>query len=198
MPMRDRAHYADEGFVAEDLEFMEVDEVEYIDCSFERCSFGATAFRKCHFVDCTFDACDLSNSTWVDSSFSGVKFEECKAIGIDWTVASWPAVTMRDAIAFKDSALNHCTFLGLKLPGLQVTGCVAREADFRDADLSGADFSGTDLTGSLFSSTNLVRADFTTARNYRIPPAENRMTGAKFSLPEAIALLHCMDIELVE
>lgn len=196
--MRDRAHFADKVFEAEDLEYEEITEVEYIDCNFERCSFGATTFRKCRFVDCTFDACDLSNSKWVDTSFSSVKFEECKIIGIDWTIAAWPAVTMRDAIAFSDSAINHCTFLGLKLPGLKVTGCVAREADFRDSDLSEADFSGTDLTGSLFSATNLVRADFSTARNYRIPPAENRLAGTKFSLPEAIALLHCMDIELVE
>lgn len=196
--MREKDYYADEVMVAEDLEFAEIEGVEYFDCRFERCNIGTATFRNCRFVSCTFDACDLSNSKWIDSSLSGVRFEECKIIGVDWTSASWPAVTMRDAISFADSALNHCTFLGLKLHGLQMKDCVAREADFRDADLSDADFSGTDLTGSLFSATNLVRADFSTARNYRIPPAENRLAGAKFSLPEAIALLHCMDIELVD
>ena len=41
-------------------------------------------------------------------------------------------------------------------PGSGHEECVAREADFREADLEKADFSGTDLTGSLFSATNLA------------------------------------------
>ncbi len=196
--MRDKAYFADENFQDEDFECEEIVEIEYVDCNFERCSFGATTFRKCRFVSCTFDACDLSNSKWADSSLIGVRFEECKVIGIDWTAAAWPAVALRDAVAFTESAINHCTFLGLRLPGLKITDCVAREADFRDADLSESDFSGTDLTGSLFSATNLVRADFSAARNYRIPPTENRLAGAKFSMPEAISFLHCMEIDLVE
>lgn len=196
--MRDKAHFADEVFLEEDLEDEEVAEIEYLDCCFERCAFGATTFRKCRFVGCTFDACDLSNSKWTDSSLTGVKFEDCKVIGIDWTVAAWPAINLRDAIAFSGSVINDCTFLGLKLPGLTVKDCVAREADFRDADLSESNFAGTDLTGSRFSATNLVRADFSTARNYRIPPTENRLAGAKFSMPEAISFLHCLEIDLVD
>jgi fluoroquinolone resistance protein len=196
--MKDLEDYADRVFVEEVLEEEVVEKIEYLDCTFERCSFTSVSFKNCRFTGCTFDACDLSLSNWEGSRLSGVRFKKCKAIGIDWTLADWPLVPMRDAVTFSDSAINHSTFLGLKLPVLRIENCVAREADFREADLEKADFSGTDLTGSLFSATNLAGADLTSARNYRIPPAENRLGGAKFSLPEAIALLHCMEIKLVE
>jgi len=198
MPRRAERHYADRVFEEETLEGGLLEEIEYLDCRFERCCFASSSFRKCRFVGCTFDACDLSLVKWEGSSFSAVRFEECKAIGIDWTLAAWPLVVMPDAIAFFGSAINHSTFLGLKLPGRTVVDCVARGADFREADLSEADFSGTNLEGTLFASTNLSGADLSRARNYRIAPAENRLRGAKFSMPEATSLLYCMEIEIVE
>ncbi len=65
------------------------------------------------------------------------------------------------------------------------------------ASLPGSDFSGTDLAGSLFNATDLSGADLSAARNYAISPAANRLKGAKFSLPEAMALLYCLDIKVV-
>jgi uncharacterized protein YjbI with pentapeptide repeats len=70
--------------------------------------------------------------------------------------------------------------------------------DFREADLSGASFGATDLSESLFSSTDLSEADLSRARNYSIAPGRNVLTQARFSLPEAMALLYGLDIVLVE
>ena len=75
--------------------------------------------------------------------------------------------------------------------------CSAVEVDFREADLSRADFSGTDLSNSLFSKTDLSGADFSQARNYHLDPGQNKLKGAKFSLPEAMSLLYAMEIDLV-
>jgi fluoroquinolone resistance protein len=72
------------------------------------------------------------------------------------------------------------------------------DVDFREADLRQADFGGTDLSQSLFGNTDLAEADLSRARNYRIDPAHNSLRQARFSLPEAMSLLHSMDIVLVE
>jgi uncharacterized protein YjbI with pentapeptide repeats len=73
---------------------------------------------------------------------------------------------------------------------------LAREVDFREADLTDGDFSGTDLSGIIFMNTVLDGADFRRASNYNISPMENSISKAVFSLPEAISLLYSMDIQL--
>jgi fluoroquinolone resistance protein len=88
--------------------------------------------------------------------------------------------------------------MGLKLGGIQIKDCIALDVDFRQADLSEADFAGTDLSQSLFGDTNLSQADLSRACNYDIDPGLNVLRQARFSLPEALSLLHSMDIVLVD
>jgi uncharacterized protein YjbI with pentapeptide repeats len=132
------------------------------------------------------------------SAFSVTRFEDSKVIGVDWTRADWAATRLGDPIGFSRCAINHSTFIGLRLPGIQITGCSAVNVDFREADLSKANFAGTDLSDSLFSNTNLTEADLSCARNYRIAPGQNTLKQAKFSFPEAISLLYSLDIVLTE
>jgi uncharacterized protein YjbI with pentapeptide repeats len=68
------------------------------------------------------------------------------------------------------------------------------ETDFFDVDLHEADFSHSDLKGSNFQKANLVKANFTGARNYFINPLANQIAKARFSSPEALALLAAFDI----
>ena len=84
------------------------------------------------------------------------------------------------------------------MTGIEIRDCVAMDVDFREADLSHSDFGGTDLSESLFRHTDLTEADLSRARNYHIDPSENVLRQARFSLPEAMSLLHSMDIVLVE
>ncbi|MGB9301543.1 MAG: pentapeptide repeat-containing protein, partial [Anaerolineae bacterium] len=95
-------------------------------------------------------------------------------------------------------AISHSTFIGLSLQSVQIRDCVATDVDFREADLSQADFGSTDLSQSIFGNTNLSEADLSRARNYRIDPGQNVLKQARFSLPEAMSLLHSMDIVLVD
>ena len=44
--------------------------------------------------------------------------------------------------------------------------------------------------------TDLTGADFRDAKNYVIHPALNKLSKARFSLPDAMNLLYCMDIEI--
>ena len=80
--------------------------------------------------------------------------------------------------------------------GIKIINCAAVDVDFRECNLSNADFNGTDLSDSLFQGTNLTGANFKDAHNFQIDPANNILTKARFSLPEAMSLLYCMDIYL--
>ncbi len=103
-----------------------------------------------------------------------------------------------NSVNFVDCDLSYSVFIGLTLRKMIVTKCVAKDVDFAEADLTQADFTYTDLAESQFLHTNLTEADFTHARNYWIDAGLNTLKQARFSLPEAIALLRSMNIVLVE
>jgi fluoroquinolone resistance protein len=191
-------HYAEWTFKAIRQEQKTVVSSEFYECTFVHCSFVEAAFRACRFNTCTFLHCDLSLVQVPGCLFSATRFEDSKVVGVDWTQADWTAARIGDPIGFLRCALSHSTFIGLSLQGLRILDCTAKNVDFREADLSGADFGATDLSESLFSDTNLTEADLSRALNYAIAPGRNVLTRARFSLPEAMALLYGLDIVLVE
>jgi uncharacterized protein YjbI with pentapeptide repeats len=192
------SEYIDQTFKEVHLDGEKLVASEFYDCTFARCSFTGCTFRACRFVNCTFQQCDLSLIQVPDSTFSGTRFVDSKIIGVDWTQADWAVVGLGDPIGFSKCAISHSTFIGLSLKELLIKDCIATDVDFREADLTKSDFAGTDLSESLFSSTNLTEADLSSTRNYHIPPEQNVLKQAKFSLPEAMALLYGMDIVLIE
>jgi uncharacterized protein YjbI with pentapeptide repeats len=64
-----------------------------------------------------------------------------------------------------------------------------QEVDFTEANFSEAKFDDCDLAGALFDRTNLEKADFRNAYNYRISPTINRLKKAKFSQDGLAGLL---------
>lgn len=193
-----KAHYEDQNFIGLHQDNIPILSSEFFDCTFTNCSFVETIFRKCRFINCVFQGCDLSLVKVPESIFSSFRFEDSKIIGVDWTQADWPIAGLGKPPSFIRSILDHCTFIGLNLKGIQVIDCVALDVDFRESDISGADFTGTDLSDSLFNYTNLSKADLRQACNYNIDPGQNVLKGAKFSLPEAMSLLYNMDIILAD
>jgi fluoroquinolone resistance protein len=193
-----RGYYTEQTFKGIHLDGEQLVSSEFYDCTFVRCSFAGCTFRACRFVNCTFQGCNLSLIQVPESAFSGTRFEDSKVVGVDWTQADWTAIGLGDPIRFFKCAISHSTFIGLSLKELQVKDCIATDVDFREANLIKADFASTDLSKSLFSHTNLTEADLSSAHNYHIPPGQNTLKQAKFSLPEAMALLYSMDIVLVE
>jgi uncharacterized protein YjbI with pentapeptide repeats len=171
---------------------------EFEGCTFARCSFLETTFRNCRFVDCAFHDCDLSLVRVQGCSFSNTKFEDSQLVGVNWTEASWPKRGLLRAIGFSRCALSHSTFLGLTLQQVTMAHCIAHDVDFAEADLSEADCRYTDFAGSRFLHTDLTGADFTGATEYAINASLNALKGAKFSLPEAMALLYGLEVVLTE
>jgi len=170
----------------------------FSDCTFINCTFESAIVRNCRFSGCRFLECNLSLAQIPGSSFPGTRFEKSKLIGVDWTQGNWSQSEFSNLAGFFDCVLSHSTFIGIRLKGIQIKKCIANEVDFREADLSKVNFGGTDLDKSIFGSTNLSEADLSSARNYPIDPGNNLLKGAKFALPEAMALLYSMDIILKE
>jgi len=71
-----------------------------------------------------------------------------------------------------------------------------QEVEFGEADLSRADLRRTDLIKAHFFHTDLTETDFRDARNYDINAVVNTLHKTRFTLPEAISLLHSLDIIL--
>ena len=190
--------YYDQTFEKVHLMPGEIITAEFTDCKFVGCEFESVAFIGCKFSNCIFRECNLNMVRVLESSFPGTRFEQSRLAGIDWTRGSWSRLTLNQPDGFFGCVISHSTFIRLECSGIQIKDCVAHDVDFREADLSRANFEGTDLSKSLFDNTNLSRADLSDAKNYQIDPVKNTLKAAKFSLPEAMALLYSMDIEMVD
>jgi len=175
----------------EHIEFKEFDE-----CVFRSCSFLETHFRGCRFLNCTFHDCEMNLIHVHNCSFTETTFTHSKVIGVNWTDASWSKRGLLNSIHFSECAINHSTFMGLRLRHMNLTSCVARDVDFAEADLTQADCRQTDFSQSRFLHTNLTKADFRGATNYAIAAHLNTLKQTKFSLPEAMSLLYGLDIVL--
>ena len=197
-PFKAQAEFSQQTFQKVKFEGARLASKEFDECVFTHCSFRESTFLECKFSDCTFQDCDLGLVRFEGTAFSDVKFERSKVIGVNWTLAAWSRFQSESPISFVDCVVDFSAFIGLTLRKMVIRKCRAQEVEFSDADLTSANFSGTDLAKSRFSHTNLTKANFEGATNYSIDLATNKITKAKFSLPEALSLLYGLDIVLVE
>jgi uncharacterized protein YjbI with pentapeptide repeats len=196
--MFEQDEYTGETFSGLDKPDLALSEVSFYECVFEACTFREAQFKRCKFHECTFRQCDLSLIDVTDCSFIAAQFDDSQVIGVNWALALWDKAGFLNSVAFKNCALTYSTFIGLTLHEFKIIDCVARDVDFSEAVLKEADFSGTDLSQSRFVETDLSGADLSKARNYSIDATLNTLKGAKFSLPEAMALLYSLDIVIEE
>ena len=162
---------------------------EFEDCSFEACTFGNCTFDKVKFINCTFNECFLSVIRSSGSRFLEVKFTRSKVLGFNWSKTD----AIRD-LSFNECQLNYSDFSYMKIPGIKLLACEAKEVDFTEADLTNSDLQNTDFQNSRFYNTNLSGADFRGARNFYIDVKNNVLKKARFSFAEAMTLLSSLDI----
>ena len=143
--------------------------------------------------------CDLSNAKIPNTRFRDVRFESTKLLGVDWTKADGMADPhAKTALAFVACVLDLASFAGANLRDATFEDCRAKETDFTEADLRGSTWAGSSLTDTRFHNTNLERADLSRASGYEIDPRANRLKGARFALPDAVALLRGLDVVIEE
>jgi uncharacterized protein YjbI with pentapeptide repeats len=75
--------------------------------------------------------------------------------------------------------------------------CSLKEVDLTEADLTEVKFLDCELLDALFDRSNLEKADFSSARHYRIDPTVNNIKKAKFSLDGLPGLLTAYNIDIV-
>jgi uncharacterized protein YjbI with pentapeptide repeats len=112
-------------------------------------------------------------------------------MGINWTEAK-----SLSSLSFNDSILDYAIFQSLSLKETPFINCSIKEADFYETDLKKSSFTGSILTHTTFNKANCTEADFRGAMDYTIDVRETNIKKAKFNLPEALTLLHSLDIIL--
>lgn len=192
------------GFDGEDLEGRIFEKIDYSgkrlsgknfsNCTFVQCTFTKTIFSECTFEECTFERCDLSMIQVKGSTFSQIKLVDCKAIGILWFDIRIPFARHAFTISCSDTNISYSSFFGMNLKKAKFTQCVAKEVDWSECQMQDSDLKGTDLEGARFAGTDLTGADLCSAQGYQIDITGTKVRGAKFSLPEATALLDSLGI----
>lgn len=190
MVFEEKAYYR-EKFSGLSISQEDIREIVFEECEFAGCSFIECKIQKCKFLSCKFKDCVLSAVIPMNSLFTDVQFTRCKAIGIDWTKVQ----AIRD-LGFSECQVNYSSFKLMKVPGIRMVKCEAKEVDFTEADLSNGELGNTDFEKSRFFKTNLSFADLKGATNYYIDVKNNTLKKTKFSLPEALTLLESLDIIL--
>jgi uncharacterized protein YjbI with pentapeptide repeats len=193
--IEDGGSYADVAFRGLRLADTTIRDATFTDCVFEHGAFVGATFDGCSFNGCRFETCDLSLARLPNSRFMDVRFVDSKLLGVDWTAASRLA-RLALSVAFERCVVSQSVFFGVDLRHVVLRDSIARQADFRNADLSDGDCSGTDFSGAKFADTTFTRADFRRAHGYAIDPLHNRLAKARFSLPDAVALLDGLGITL--
>lgn len=167
-------------------------------CQFTNCDMSSSTFDSCTFSRCSFVSCNLSLLSAPHSTMGDSRFIDCKMIGIDWTAAEWRNTPRKKsipfAIVFERCALDFSVFIAMDMYRVKFSSCSLREVGFESSNMQWADFTDSDLTGAHFSDTNLTAANFSMARNYTINACGNTITRAKFSMPEATALVYALEI----
>lgn len=180
------------------LQDMELIGKHFEGCLFSNCNLSGAVLSECTFLDCKFVDCNLSLLKIPHSDMGDTCFSGCKMVGIDWTAAQWRKSTTKRKrlfpLSFQKCLLDYSIFIAMDLYGVRFQECSLREVGFESANMEQSNFTNCDLSRAIFADTDLLKADLSQARNYTINAKINNITKAKFSMPEATALLYALDI----
>ncbi|MFP2770232.1 pentapeptide repeat-containing protein [Oceanisphaera sp. KMM 10153] len=196
--LQNNEHYFEQTFDKLKSPSAHYHQIEFEECRFTDCDFSSVTFEKCKFINCEFTRCNLSLVALPYTMLFDVAFSDSKLLGVDFTRVSWPVYHLDHELRFYQCILNDASFFGLTLNELVLEECKLHDVDFREGNFAQARMMGSDFTHSLFMRTNLQGADFSDATDYAINVLENRVQGARFSRYEALGLLECLGIELMD
>lgn len=184
--------YRDETF--ENLTFSEKDleRIDFDNCQFIDCNFTRNKLTHTNFSECDFENCDLSNAFLTGTSIQDCQFEKCKMLGLRFEVCNPILLSFH----FSECQLNFSSFYGLNLKGTKFINCDLEQADLTETDFSNSVFKNCNLKETVFDRTLLNGADFQTAYNFSIDPENNNIRKATFSTSNISGLLAKYDIKV--
>lgn len=180
-------------FNAEDFSKISLNDRLFSNCSFHGCNLSKTLFQKTKVCSCTFVGCNLSLVALDGCRIQDVRFLNCKIVGAEF----FKCEKLFFSANFENCLLQYCNFSDLRMKNANFSRSKIKECYFSNTSLDGANFSGAELPGTIFLNCDLCKADFSSATQYSIDPGANKIKKAKFSLPEAVGLLHGLDIIIV-
>lgn len=198
--MSDEVRYADQRFVglgsapATGGDLPPLAGAVLVGCSFVDCNLSEASFRGSHLSDCDFVRCDLSMLDLTDTVLQDVRFDACRLTGNHFDSLKLGAMGVM--ASFSGCDLSFCSFRHMDLTACAFKDCVTADAEFVRCDLTGVAFDDTDLDRCVFQANDLSRADLRSARNYRVSPHGNTVTGMRVALPEALSLLSELGVDL--
>ena len=194
-PISNSGEYFQESFHGLQADELPISDSSFDECTFKNCMLAKQKFHGCTFNACSFIDCDLSQVDFSDTHLADVTFQSCKIVGVDWT--SMKQKPVLPVLTFIESKLDFCSFFGVGVQELVLQKCSLKEVDFREAKLAKTVFDYSDLEGALFHATDLSKTSFKGAQNYDINFETCTLTGAQFSLPEALRLFALLKIEIL-
>jgi uncharacterized protein YjbI with pentapeptide repeats len=97
---------------------------------------------------------------------------------------------------FDQSVYEGQTFKNIHDPTAQVEGVVFQACTFENGHFAESVWRKCRFENCTFTGCDLSEANFTGATGYAINAAQNTLHQTKFPLPEALSLLHSLDIIL--
>lgn len=168
-------------------------DLDFVDCQFHRCTLEQVVLRRCRFTDCAFFDCQIVHPTIEQSAMTGGAFARCTLVGVHWhDLLGGGYLRMLEALT--DCRLKYNHFVELRLSRFDFSGNAVIGSLFADCDLAGSSFSGCRLDRTEFFRCDLQKADFREAVGYQVDLATSRLKEAQFSLPEAVNLLNSLGI----
>lgn len=180
----------DKLFEKEDFTLKALPKGEYEGCEFKNCNFLNYNLSAYKFIDCLFVNCNISMAALGNTVFAGANFRQCKMLGVQFNNCNEFGFT----VSFDGCLLDNASFYKLKLKKTTFKNCSLVNVDFAECDLTAASFENSNLQDAMFDNTIIEKADFTTAYNYTIDLAMNRIKKARFCKDGLAGLLSKYDI----
>ncbi|TRZ44317.1 pentapeptide repeat-containing protein [Robertkochia solimangrovi] len=172
-------YISDQEFHNIDYRKVPLERGDYEGCLFSHCNLTELYLNGFRFIDCEFTNCDLSSAKLRDSSWQDTRFKGCKMLGLLFEQSDRFGLRLD----FDHCILEHSSFFELDMAKTRFENCKLTGVDFTRTNLSEAIFNNCDLLDAVFDHTNLKGCDLRTADHYRIDPEQNKMNGARVSIP---------------
>lgn len=189
-------YYEDKLIENKKIENEVLQDKEFIDCEFKKCVFESCELNRCIFKNCKFTGCNIISLRVKDSQISLAEFSDCNLIGIPWYELISPKQILEPISKLRDSYLKYNTFIKMDFVRFDFIGNTIQESVFDECNLRESSFKGCRLEGTQYTGCNLQKADFRDTSGYQIDIMTNKLTGARFSFPDAINLLNGLGIKI--
>ncbi|PKN24067.1 MAG: pentapeptide repeat-containing protein [Deltaproteobacteria bacterium HGW-Deltaproteobacteria-22] len=188
----DAEYHSGASFEGLDLGAFRLSGHTFEDCTFTSCRFDDRPQAGVSFISTEFRRCELVLTKLAGVTLNGVLFADCKLVGVHFSECN----KFGFAPAFEGCLIDQSVFQKHTWKKGRFVKSLIRSCDFMECGLREAVFDESTFENTRFSQCDLVRADFRTAAGYTIDPSGNRISKARFSLPEAQSFLVFLGIRL--